>query len=152
MTDEVNVFWQEFLRATGRPADTVPYEVFHFCMSEDLANSLLELVLAGRKTATTSSLPLYEVVRERPPRPGDLSVVTDWTGTPHCIIETTEVRTMPFSEMTFEICKREGEDETLESWQQGHARVFTEEGTQMGYAFSPDMPILFEDFKVVYRK
>jgi len=152
MTDKVTVFWQDFLRETGRPADTVPFEVFHFCMTEELANRLLDLVLAGRKTATTSSLPLYEVVGERTPLPGDLSVVTDWAGTPHCVIETTAVCTMPFKEMTFEICKREGEDDTLESWQQGHARVFTEEGVQMGYRFSPDMPIVFEDFRVIYRR
>lgn len=152
MNDEVTKFWQDFLRETGRRADTVPYEVFHFCMTEELANSLLQLVLAGKKTATTSSLPLYETAGQRQPRPGDLSVVTDWAGTPHCVIETTAVCKMLFRAMTYEICKREGEDDTLESWQQGHARVFTEEGEQMGYVYSPDMPIVFEDFKLVYRR
>lgn len=152
MNDEVTAFWQDFLRETGRPANIAPYEVFHFCMTEELANSLLQLVLTGKKTATTSSLPLYEAAGQRQPKLGDLSVVTDWGGTPHCVIETTAVCEMPFREMTFEICKREGEDDTLESWQQGHALFFTEEGEQMGYGFSPDMPIIFEDFEIVYRR
>ncbi|HWP80729.1 MAG TPA: ASCH domain-containing protein [Candidatus Acidoferrum sp.] len=152
MDSETSAFWQDFLQKTGRPPDTAPYEIFHFCMTEELANGLLGLVLDGKKTAATSSLPLYETAGQRPPRPGDLSVVTDWAGAPRCVIETTAVRTMPFNEMTYEICKREGEDDTLESWQQGHARVFTEEGAQEGYAFSPEMPIVFEDFKVVWRR
>ncbi|HWQ52032.1 MAG TPA: ASCH domain-containing protein [Terriglobales bacterium] len=152
MDSETSAFWQDFLQETGRPPDTAPYEVFHFCMTEELANSLLQLVLDGKKTAATSGLPLYEAAGQRLPRPGDLSVVTDWAGAPRCVIETTAVRTMPFNEMTYEICKREGEDDTLESWRQGHARVFAEEGAQAGYSFSPEMPIVFEDFKVVWRR
>ena len=54
--------------------------------------------------------------------------------------------------MTIDICKREGEDDTLESWQQGHRHFFTEEGKAMGYEFSETMPVVFEDFEVVYRK
>jgi len=54
--------------------------------------------------------------------------------------------------MTFEICKREGEDECLETWLRGHVRFFTEEGKAMGYEFNEDMLIVFEDFEVVYQK
>lgn len=57
---------------------------------------------------------------------------------------------LPFKDMTFDICKREGEDETLESWQRGHIRYYTAEGKQLGYEFTEDLPIVFEDFKVVY--
>jgi uncharacterized protein YhfF len=54
--------------------------------------------------------------------------------------------------MTYDICKREGEDDTLESWQKGHRHFFTEEGKELGYVFSESMPVIFEDFKVVYTK
>ncbi len=151
MNDKITAFWQAFLRETSRSKDTVPYEVFYFGMTKELADGLLELVLDGKKTATTSSLTAFEVGGQRHPMPGDLSVVTDFAGTPRCVIETTAVCTMPFREMTYDICKREGEDDTLESWQAGHARFFTEEGTQVGYSFSWDMPVVFEDFGVIFR-
>lgn len=51
--------------------------------------------------------------------------------------------------MTYDIVKMEGEDDTLESWQKTHKRFFTEEGKKLGYDFSEDMPVVFEEFEVV---
>ncbi len=143
-------FWSEFLRKTGRDAATRYFECFHFELSEKWANELLRLVLIGQKRATASSLFAFEKESGRLPKAGDLSIVTDWEGNPRCVIETTAVTILPFREMTFDICSREGEDENLESWREGHTRFFTKEGEELGYAFSEDMPVVFEDFKVVY--
>ena len=145
-------FWQEFLQTSGLPRETRYYECFHFELSELLANKLLALVLSGEKRATASSLFSFEAEGVRLPEVGDYSIITDWAGIPCCIIRTTAVTVLPFCEITYEICSREGEDETLESWQRGHKRFFTEEGAELGYEFSDDMPVLFEDFEVVYQK
>ena len=59
---------------------------------------------------------------------------------------------MPFNEMTFEICDREGEYDSLEDWQDDHRRFFIEDGEAEGYSFSEDMPIVFRDFEVVYKR
>lgn len=149
--EKIESFWQKFLAETGRDINTKYYEAFYFGDSEALANELLALILEGKKTATSSSLWAYEVEGEELPKVGGLSVVTDWDGNPHCVIETVAATLLPFSEMTFEICKREGEDETLESWRDGHIRFFTDEGEEVGYTFSEEMPILFEDFEVIYK-
>jgi len=146
----VNEFWQAFLTARDMDGPLECPESFYFCASEEPANALLALVLSGQKRATTSSLPAYECDGEELPWVGDYSVVTDWDGNPHCVIETTAVTILPFNEVTFDICKREGEDDTLESWQEGHRRFFTEEGNQIGYIFTETMPVVFEDFKVVF--
>jgi|SRR5690625_241951 len=115
------------------------------------ANELLRLVLIGQKKATASSLCSYVLKGERNPKVGDLSIVIDWEGIPKYVIKTTAVNILPFSDMTYDICKREGEDDSLESWQDGHTRFFKEEGKEVGYDFSPDMPVVFEDFEVVYQ-
>lgn len=148
---KAKLFWEAFLAETKRPPDTAYYECFHFDNNEASANELLALVLAGKKMATASSLTVVEAEGNRMPRVGDLSIVTDWDGNPHCVIETTAVMTLPFRDMTYDICKREGEDDTLSSWREGHTRFFQDEGKQYGFAFSEDMPIVFEDFKVIYR-
>jgi uncharacterized protein YhfF len=57
-----------------------------------------------------------------------------------------------FEDITFGICQREGEDECLETWREGHRRYFKEDGKNLGYEFSEDMPVVFEDFEVVYSK
>lgn len=148
---DIDLFWRIFLEETGRDANTQYLECFHFDLNERSANELLALVLEGKKRATASSLYAFEAEGCEMPKPGSLSIVTDWDGEPHCVIETTAVTVLPFREITFSLCSREGEDDSLESWRRGHRRFFTEDGKALGYAFSEDMPVVFEDFEVVYR-
>jgi uncharacterized protein YhfF len=54
--------------------------------------------------------------------------------------------------MTYDICKREGEDDTLESWQKNHKKFFTEEGKAIGYKFTENMLVVFEDFELLYQE
>lgn len=149
--ENVDMFWNMFLKKMGRSETTKYLDIFHFELTEKWANELLRLVLTGQKKATASSLWGYELEGEEIPKVGDLSIVTDWEGVPRCVIETTEVIVIPFSDITYDICKREGEDDTLESWRAGHIRFFEEEGNELGYEFSDDMPVIFEDFEVVYQ-
>ncbi|GAA0084879.1 ASCH domain-containing protein [Clostridium sp. CTA-7] len=145
-------FWQEFLYVKNKEPSTQYIECFHFELTEKLANELLEMVLSGKKQATASSLLAYKIEGDRIPQVGDYSIVTDWNGNPRCVIETTAVTILPFNQITFDICKREGEDDTLESWQKGHMHFFMEDGKELGYEFSENMPVIFEDFKVVFSK
>ena len=145
-------FWADFLRDTGRAPDTKYTACFHFEMTEYWANELLRLVIDGVKKATSSSLWGYEIEGDPIPKKGELSIITDWDGNPKCVIETTDVTILPFKDITYDICKREGEDDSLESWRRGHIDFFTEEGKELGYEFSEDMPVIFEGFKVVYKK
>ena len=149
--EKIDIFWNMFLKETGRPETTKYLDIFHFELTEKWANELLRLVLIGQKKATSSSLWGYEIEGEDIPKVGDLSIVTDWEGVPRCVIETTEITVIPFSDITYDICKREGEDDTLESWRAGHIRYFKKEGNEMGYEFNDDMPVVFEDFEVVYK-
>lgn len=121
----------------------------HFERTEKAANYLLGLVLEGKKRATSSSLWAYEIEGEAVPKVGDRYVITYWDGTPGCVIETTNVRIIPYADMTYEIARLEGEDDTLESWQKTHQQFFTEEGKELGYIFSENMPVVFEEFKVI---
>lgn len=148
---EIKQYWSDFLKETNRDSHTKYFEAFYFGSSEQAATNLLKLVLDGKKTATASGLKQSLLSNAELPKVGDLSIVTDWEGNPACIIETTNVIQMKFQEMTYDICKREGEDETLESWQQNHIDFFTVVGKEMGFEFSWDMDIIFEDFEVIYR-
>ena len=144
-------FWQAFLTEKDLPQDTEYSECFHFEISELAANELLRLVLRGKKRATASSLWGYEIEGDKMPQAGQYSIVTDWDGVPRCVIQTTRVRVIPFNDITFDICRREGEDDSLDSWRESHIAFFTEEGRQLGYEFSEDMPVIFEEFKLVYK-
>ena len=124
-------------------------EKWHFELTEKACNSLLDLVLKGQKRATSSSLAAFELGGETMPKEGELSVITDWDGNPRCVVRTKKLHILPYEEITYDLAKLEGEDETLDSWKRSHERFFTREGEMLGYHFSPQMPVVFEEFEVV---
>lgn len=126
-------------------------EKWHFELTEGACNYLLDLVLKGQKKATASSVLGYQIEGEEIPKEGNLSVITDWDGNPKCVIKTTRVRIIPYKDITFDIAKLEGEDDTLESWRKNHKKFFTEEGKELGYKFSEEMEVIFEEFEVIER-
>ena len=70
---------------------------------------------------------------------------------PRCVIKTTAVKVLPFKDVTFDLAVREGEDASLEDWQKSHVSFFTEEGNALGYEFTWDMPVIFEEFRLEYK-
>lgn len=140
-------FWNDF---AGDSAHF--YEAFSFGDNEALANELAALVLQGRKRATTSAVWTFDAKGKRPPRPGDLSLVTSWSGEPLCVIETQAVDVVPFNAVTAEFAALEGEgDGSLAYWQQAHKEYFTRECARVGRQFTEDMLVACERFEVVYR-
>lgn len=152
MYDKIAVFWDRFLTQKHLPKDTTYLESFYFDITKESANHLCDLVLKGIKRATASSLYHYEATGESMPKVGDYSIVTDYDGNPYAVIQTTKISIIPYKDLTFDIVKREGEDETLESWQEKHQRFYEIDGNQSGYTFDQNMPVVFEDFEVVYQE
>ena len=147
----IEEFWLEFKKHSGIDEATTYVDSFHFELTEYWANELLRLVLIGQKKATSTSIYEFEQGGEQIPKVGDYHIITDWDGNPKCVIQTTNVRILPFKDITYDICKLEGEDENLESWQKGHRSFFEADGKETGYIFSEDMPVVFEEFEVVYQ-
>lgn len=145
-------FWGEFARATGRSDEECFYEAFSFGDSEAMANELAELVMRGSKVATASAVWSYEAEGKSLPQPGDLSIVTDGSGHPLCVIETRSVDVVPFLEVTAEFAAAEGEgDGSLSFWREAHKEFFARECAGTGRAFTESMLVVCERFAVVYR-
>ena len=113
---------------------------FAFGDGPALADELLELVLAGVKTATCST--------EDEPNtstPGERWIVLDGSGTPRCVIETLEVTYRRFGEVDATFAYEEGEgDRSLAWWRQAHRNYFGRLGK-----FSEDMMLMCERFRLV---
>lgn len=151
MKQTINNYWKQFLIEKNLPKKMNYYETFYFGSNETSATNLLKLVLEGKKVATCSAKMDYILQAEALPKTNDYSIVTNFSKEPKCIIQTTDVLTLPFKKMTFDICQFEGEDTTLASWQEKHIDFFTHTGKKFGYDFSWDMEIVFEFFNVVYQ-
>lgn len=133
-------------RRTGmKNTDKNYFERFSFGDSPEMADELLALVLAGKKTATVSVI----LEDEQAPSVGDLSLVLDGLSTPACVIKTVHVETVKFCDLTWDMVKLEGEDENFEQWKSGNIRYWTRDAAKRGYTFTDQTPITFERFEVV---
>jgi uncharacterized protein YhfF len=117
------------------------YETFSFGDNPELANELVELVLAGTKRATcwaeSQGLLSAEV--------GKLMVVLDGRASPRAVLRTVELTKRRFDEVDEAFAFDEGEgDCSLEYWRAAHKRYFTRLGR-----YAPDMMLWCEGFEVV---
>jgi len=113
----VQEMWERYLAQSGEPSATPSPMAWHFCDNQVDADTCAALALAGRKHATASSLWFFQSQHLRLPSVGDLEVVTSWNGIAQCIIRTTAVQIVPFSDVTNEHASAEGEgDGSLGFW------------------------------------
>ena len=117
----IQPFWNKFTASLGHDPSDRFNEAFHFDDNAPSADELAALVLAGRKRATAALLWAYESEGKPLPKPGDLSVVTLFSGEPVCVIETRDIKIVPFSEVDEDFAATEGEgDGSLAYWQRAH--------------------------------
>lgn len=147
----LQAFWAAFLVKTNREQDVPLYDVFHFDDNESDANELAELVLRGEKAATASLLWEYGKSGKRRPQTGDLSVVTNWQGSPLCVIETSGVDIRAFEDVDADFAAAEGEgDLSLDYWRDTHWSYFERVCKQLTRERSLKMPVVCERFRVVF--
>lgn len=117
----------------------------------DDPDELGALVLAGKKTGTASALPLYELEGEPLPKAGEYSVILDGGDNALCVIRTLRVYVVPFCEVSPAHAAKEGEgDLSLDYWREVHRDFFERELAAAGLTFSEQMPVVCEEFEVVY--
>lgn len=157
--DAIDAFWEDAkVRAGLNPAraytgpnyqDSIPPPAWSFGVDEEQADELLDLVLAGKKTATASARWDYEAEGEQLPTSGELSIILDGRGEPRALVRTVDVRLVPFAQVDEAHAYAEGEgDRSLAHWRAEHQRFFTEHRSH-DKPFSDDMPVVLERFEVL---
>lgn len=152
MNDLVKQFWLEFCETSGINSET-PYQVWFFGNTEEMAKELAKLVISGKKTATASLVEFNKKHPEVAPIDDGYSVITDFHGNPLCVIQTTEIRQIPFDEVDAEFAFDEGEgNQTLEYWREVHRQYFTKEAAENRLEFNEKSLICCERFRLLYSK
>lgn len=118
---------------------------FSFGDSPEMADELLALVIAGKKTATCGALRDFGAQGEPLPVVGRRDTVLDGRGRPAAVIETLEVSYCRFDEVDERFAEDEGEGlRTLADWRAGHRAYFERNG-----GWSQDMALVCERFRLV---
>lgn len=114
---------------------------FSFGNNPQMTDDLLNLVLAGKKKATSWA----SVYGSLDVKVGRKAIVKDGQGRQRAIIETTELSRKRFSEVDESFAFDEGEgDRSLKYWRKEHKDFFTCEGT-----YSANMEVYCERFVLV---
>lgn len=138
-----------YFNSIEQPVSIIPS--YYFCDNEKDANECAELVLAGVKRATASSLWWYDISGEKLPKVGDLNIVTNWAGEALCVIEVVNVEITRFDEITPAFAELEGEgDKSLAYWKEVHWAFYSRELAGTKYKPTEDMPIVCEEIRVIY--
>jgi len=108
-SDETLAFWNKVKRETGIEGDFT--DAYGIGDSPELKQELLELILEGKKRASTTLV--RESMLEGWPESevGQYNIVLDGDDEPAAIIRTVSVRRCRFSEVDEEHAYWEGEDE-----------------------------------------
>jgi uncharacterized protein YhfF len=146
-------YWSDFQRRWQEQSSTKPhlYEAFRFGSTRTSANKLAALVASGIKTATSDLLWTLELDQKPVVQVDDFSIVTDWDEKPVCLIQTTEVRVLPFTQVDAQFAYDYGEgDRTLQWWKREIWRYYDDECKRIGREATPEMPLVFERFRLVH--
>jgi len=103
---------------------------------------LVDLVLDGKKTATTS---LYEL--DNVSRVGDISILTDSKDNNICFIKTINVIITEFRNITWDLAELEGENKSLNEWKESHMNYFN----IIDPNFNENTKVIFEVFEVIKK-
>ncbi len=148
---ELDEYWERFLKDSGRDSDERCAGDLNFEAKGFVGDELVSLVVSGKKTAFFSSYATFAIDGEPLPVSGELYIVVDRANNPRCVIELQSVEVIPFNEITWEMAKQEGEDENMTDWRNKEQEYLEEEGAVLGFSFTPDIKLVFQTFRVVYK-
>ena len=151
-SEHADRYWAQLVRSApaGSARPRSYYEAFHFGSGAD-ATSIAALVVR-HETSTASLQWVYDAEGRRPPIPGDLSIVLDGLDHPVCVIETTEVKVVPYDAMVDEKFAYEGGegDRTLKSWRRMYWTYILSECARIEREPFRQTPLVCERFRAVY--
>jgi len=148
---KLDEYWKKFVAEKKLDPQTTCSGDLFFEAKGFVRDELTSLVVTGRKTAFFSSFATFTIDQEPLPLSGELYIVVDREGNPSCVIELTDVVVIPFNEVSWDMAAREGEDQNLEEWKEKKQELLEEEGHIVGFDFSPDIKLVFQAFKVIYK-
>jgi uncharacterized protein YhfF len=134
------------------PSGAVPPSAWSFGDTPDVADAMLERVLSGKTTATSTALWEFEAGAEELPEVGNVSIVLDGAGHPRALLRTTSVQVVPFSAVDDDFAAAEGEgDGSLSAWRSGREAYFRRRAADSGgQPFSDDLAVVLERFELRY--
>lgn len=159
--EDLERFWVTARKSAGlarlgavvgeNPAALLVPPAWSFGQDAETADALLKLVLARKKTATSSALWEWEAEGEDLPEAGALAIVCDGAGRPRALLRTEAVDVVPFDAVPAEHVAAEGEGD-VERWRSDHEAYFAAALAPYGRDVAAGMPVVLERFTLIHPR
>ncbi|PWH07401.1 hypothetical protein DEO23_01810 [Brachybacterium endophyticum] len=146
-------YWQAYLDQLPAEADDLRNSrvIVEPAGSPAITDHLIDLYLAGTKTAGSGLLADYESAGDPLPRVGDHWVALGASGEPRSILRTESVETHAFRDVPERIAHAEGEgDRTLATWRRLHAEFYAPHLEAWGVEDLEQATVVTEFFALVF--
>lgn len=145
--------WGDYLDTHLEHAFVDTPKVTHFYNNEKDADEAIKLISNNKRQITSHSLLGLQLRKEKLPKIGDFTIVTDWSGKAKCILRTTQVRLKPFFSIDDEHAALQGEgDKSLEQWKNKQWSYYQKELEPFGRLPRESMIVVCEKFEKVFER
>lgn len=146
-------YWMAFVNSLPLDQQPIaPSVTASFAGNKEITDSLLNLYLAGRKTAGSSVVEDFLTAGDPLPKIGNFWIFLDSSENPRCILRTESTQIHKFNEVPLEVAFAEGEgDLSLEYWRRVHTDIYSPFLKAWGLARIEDATIITEHFKIIYK-
>ena len=150
----VTRMWNNYIAANPKFKDDEIPETDFFDNSEKEAHRFSDLIVNGKKKASSGLYSLYKQYGVALPQVGTKIIVTDYNGKAQAIIETKKVDTIPFNQVTSAYAELDmGTDvEPLKKWKKAHWDFFEDFLKESGQEPTEDMLVVREWFETIWTK
>lgn len=146
----VNKLWQEFIDSNPNYAEKDFDDSFHLGQSDKEAKEILKSIDLGNKTANLVNLSWFESQAEELPYEGQLNILCNWYDHAQMIIESVALEKTTFEKLQDSDGQKLGLADNP-AWKEKLWESLKEELDEIGIEAKPDLPLLIEHFKVLYR-
>lgn len=131
---------------------SAPFVTASYAGTPEITDGLLELYLAGKKTAGSSLVEDFLTAGDPLPAVGNYWIYLNSAGLPSCILRTERIETHNFQEVPARIAMAEGEgDLSLEYWRRVHEELYRPFFKTWGLERIEDATVVTEFFRIVFR-
>ncbi len=144
--------WNSYTQSNPEFKNQEIQESWYFHTNKADANRLAELILNGKKKASSGLYSWYEEANADLPKIGTKNIITDFDGKAQAIIETIGVDTIPFNQISKEYAEMDmgTKIEPLKKWKKAHWDFFETAMEESGKKPSEEMLIVCERFETIW--
>lgn len=123
----VYAMWDDYMEANPENLSSELPDSWYFHTNQEDANRLANLVVIGKKRASSGLYLWYKEANADLPAIGTKHIITDFDGNAKAIIEIIKVDTVPFNQISAAYAEMDmgTETEPLKKWKKAHYDFFT---------------------------